>query len=90
MANTRSAAKRARRSLKQRARNLVIDSKTKSAVKKFIVGLTQEKSATDVVKTLYHEAVRQLDRAVSRGVIPKTRASRKISRLSARVKALAG
>jgi small subunit ribosomal protein S20 len=80
MPNTRSADKQARQALKHKIRNQMVKGSTKTAVKKAVVAL-QSKDAAQT-KAAYIEAVRAVAKAASKGVIPKQRAARKISRLS--------
>lgn len=79
MANTRSAKKRIKQNEKRRLRNRALRSEIRSAVKTAraaAVGKTP-KAAEEV-----HAAIRQLDRAVSRGVIHRNTAARKKSSLA--------
>jgi len=80
MANTRGAAKRARQALKRRARNLAVESETKTAIKNAIKAI-QEKNL-ELAKTAYVKAVQKLNIAASKNVLPKNRIARKISRLT--------
>lgn len=83
MANHPSALKRERQSKKRRDRNRGALSAVRTAVKKVQAALS-EKNA-EVVKTALKEATSFLDAAASKGIVPQKRASRKISRLAARV-----
>lgn len=85
MANTKSAAKRARQAKRRQVRNQMVKSKTKSALKRAMSHL-QEGNA-DLLKETYQQAVKTLSQAASAGVLPKRRAARKISRLTTKVKA---
>jgi small subunit ribosomal protein S20 len=84
MANTRTATKRARQALTRQARNQVVRSATRSAVRNVLDSVKKKDQAQ--AKTHYLQAVRALSKAASKGAIPKTRAARKISRLTALVK----
>jgi small subunit ribosomal protein S20 len=84
MANHPSAAKRARQSTKRQARNLVRKSHVRSAVKKFEEALA--KKDTKGAKDLLREAEGALARTAQKGTIKRKAASRKISRLAARLK----
>jgi small subunit ribosomal protein S20 len=86
LANHPSALKRERQSIKRRDRNRAVTSSIRTAVKKVQKAIS-EKNA-DGVKTAFHDATSMLDRAASKGVIPSKRASRKISRLAAKVNAV--
>jgi small subunit ribosomal protein S20 len=80
VANHKSATKRARQTIKRAERNRHTRSRAKSAVKSargaLAAGDTTETAAA--VKT----AEKILRRAASKGVIPKKRASRQVSRLA--------
>jgi small subunit ribosomal protein S20 len=80
MANTRQAAKRNRQSAKRQGENNLVKSKTRSAIKAAILAV--EKGDQDTIKKTYIQAIRELDKAASKGVIPKNRASRKIGRIT--------
>lgn len=85
MANHKSAAKRARQSLKRQA----VNSKRKSSVR------TEEKKLVKAIETkntkelpaLLKEFTSKVAKASQKGVFAKNTASRKIGRLSARVQA---
>jgi len=79
VANHPSALKRDRQSQKRRNRNRTIGSGVKTAVKKILTAITEK--SDDTPKKL-QEATAALNRAASKGVLPKKRASRKISRLT--------
>ncbi|MGD2215663.1 MAG: 30S ribosomal protein S20 [Gemmatimonadales bacterium] len=85
MPNTKSAIKRLRQSERRRTRNKAARSKLKTAVKKVRAASEPEQAAG-----LYHEAVRLLDRAASRGLIHKNQADRSKGRLAAHVKRIGG
>ena len=80
MANTRSAQKRNRQSLKRRARNLSIRNAVKTAVKKAREAVA---SGAPNAKDAVNAAKRMLDRAATRGVLHARNASRRVSRLAA-------
>jgi small subunit ribosomal protein S20 len=83
VANHPSALKRERQSKKRKDRNRGTLSSVRTAVKKVQAALS-EKNA-ELAKTALKEATSSLDGAASKGILPKKRASRKISRLAARV-----
>ena len=87
MANHKSALKRIRQSESRRKRNQHIRTQMRTMVKRcrdaFDSG--DETRSTDAFKI----AERELRRAVSKGVIPKQRADRSISRLAKRLNAVA-
>jgi small subunit ribosomal protein S20 len=84
MANTRSSAKRARQENKRSVRNTKNRSATRTAVKN-LMDLVPSKDAAKV-KDAYTSAIKSLSKAASKGVIPRTRAARKIARLTALIK----
>ena len=84
MANHPSALKRERQSRKRRLRNRAATSAIKTSVKKLTAALS-DSGAADAVKAAFTAAVSTLDRAAGKGIIPKKRASRKVSRLARQV-----
>jgi len=87
MANTRSAAKQARSSLRKQANNKSIKSRLHTLEKKFLAAVTDKK--TDDANALYRLLSSALDKAAKTQVIHRNNASRKKSRLSARLKTVA-
>lgn len=81
MANTRQSTKRARQAVKRQARNTAVKSNTKTALRKALSAVKPDGDVAQA-KEAYLAAVRALDKAASKGSIPKGRASRKISRLT--------
>jgi small subunit ribosomal protein S20 len=79
VANTRSAKKRIKQNLKRRLRNRAVRSSIRSLVKT-ARGVVTDK--TPQAKESVHEAIRQLDRAVSRGIIHRNTAARRKSALA--------
>ena len=84
MANTTSALKRVRQNEKRRLRNRAVRSQVRTAVKTARGAL--EQSGTDPRASVV-EAIRALDRAVSKGVIHRNTAARKKSALARRLTA---
>jgi small subunit ribosomal protein S20 len=76
VANTPSAKKRIKQNLKRRLRNRAVRSTIRSSVKTARAAVT-EKTPQAAVAVL--EAIRVLDRAVSRGIIHRNTAARKKS-----------
>ena len=74
MANTKSAAKRARQSIKRTARNRTVLTALKGKAKT-VKGATGDKAAAQTL-------ISALDKAVKRGVIHKNAANRRKSRLA--------
>ena len=86
MANHFSALKRARQTEKRTAANRANKSRLRSALRKFRTALGSGNK--DEAAVGYRETTSVLDKAVQKGVLHKNTASRKISRLSARIKSL--
>lgn len=84
MPNIRSAIKRMRSDSKKSARNQAVISQLKTYDKKLRKLTAEPEKALLVAK----EAISSYDRAVSRGIIPRGRADRKKSRISALLKKL--
>lgn len=80
MANTKSAEKRYRQSLKRRARNVNVRTTVKDAVKSAREAIASKDGAktTDALKA----ASKTLNKAASKGVLHKRTAARRISRLA--------
>ncbi len=86
MANHRSAIKRHRQSEKRRIRNTNVKSAIKTAVKGVRASI-KEGNAEEAAKKL-QKAITLLDGAVTKGVLHRNNASRKVSRLSIAVNSL--
>ena len=86
MANTLSAAKRARQAEKRRIHNASQRSNLRTYIKKVIASA----KSGDAAKTqaAYKQAVPVIDAAVSKGIVHKNKAARDKSRLNTRVKNL--
>ncbi len=87
MPRTRSAAKQARASIRRQLNNKSIKSKLHTLEKKFLALVTAKK-ATEAAAAL-SALTSALDKAAKTQVIHRNQASRKKSRLAARVKGLA-
>jgi len=87
MANTRSAAKQARASVRKQTHNKSIKSRLHTLEKKFLATVSAKKA--DDASALYRLLSSALDKAAKTQVIHRNNASRKKSRLSARLKAAA-
>lgn len=86
MANHQSAIKRHRQNLKRRARNVVIKSEMKTAIKQVketIASGNKENAAAALAK-----AARLLDKSVSKGTLHRNNASRNISSLTRAVNSM--
>jgi small subunit ribosomal protein S20 len=80
VANTKSAEKANRQSTKHRARNSHANSTVRTSVRKFRE--TLEGADAAAVTTGLKAAVREIAKAASKGIIHKSQAARRISRLS--------
>ena len=87
MANTKSAKKAARQTERRTAVNKTRRSRMRSSVRKVEEAIASGDAS--VAADALQNAVPIVMRAAQRGVIHKNTASRKVSRLTARVKALA-
>lgn len=86
MANTASAAKRARQSEKRRVRNRLIRTRMRNSIRRARVVLSagDREAAADVVG----QACRELDKAAQKGIIHRNTAARTKSRLAQRLNTL--
>ena len=86
MANTISAKKRVRQTVRRTEQNKERRSRLRNAIKKVEDAvLSSNKEAAQIA---FKNAEPEIMRGVTKGVLPKNTASRKLSRLSARIKAL--
>ena len=86
MATHKSALKRIRQNLKRRQRNRHVKGGMRTVVKSFREAL--ETGDRDAAAEKFRQAERALRRAASKGVIPKARANRSVSRLAKKLSAL--
>ena len=86
MANTASAKKRIRQNEKRRMRNRVWLTRARTSVKKARLAIDAGDREAAEVATL--TAIKQLDKAASKGVIHNNNAARRKSRLMKRLKAM--
>ena len=84
MPNTKSAKKRARQAEKRRIRNKSIRSYTKTMVKKVMKGV-DEGIPREELEARIRDAVKAIDKAVSKGVYHRNEGARRKSRLMAYV-----
>jgi small subunit ribosomal protein S20 len=83
VASHKSAIKRQKQTLKKQERNKSVRSMLKTLAKK--VELAVEAKSADAAKEALVKAMKAYDKAASAGIIHRTTASRKISRLSTKV-----
>ena len=86
MAHSASAKKRILVSERNRERNQAIKSRVKTMTKKVLT--TVDTKDLEASKTALSVAYKELDKAVSKGIMKKNTASRKKARLAAKVNAL--
>jgi small subunit ribosomal protein S20 len=84
MANTRSAAKQARASIRRGAQNKSIKSRLHTMEKKFLAAVADKKA--EDANAMYRLLSSALDKAAKTKVIHRNNASRKKSRLSVHLK----
>ncbi|MDP3705116.1 MAG: 30S ribosomal protein S20 [Legionellaceae bacterium] len=87
MANIKSAIKRARQNIKLRQHNASARSMYRTYVKNVIKAV--EAGNVEAARSAYASAQPIIDKAASKGLLHKNKASRIKSRLSARVKGMA-
>jgi small subunit ribosomal protein S20 len=85
LANHKSAAKRARQSVKKNARNSHVKAEVKTFERKLLKGIEAKAKDAKALLTAYTSTAMS---AVTKGVLRKETVSRHISRLSKRVSAL--
>ncbi|MGI6036280.1 MAG: 30S ribosomal protein S20 [Limnochordia bacterium] len=88
MPNIKSAAKRVRVTEKRTLRNRQVKATMRTAIRQYLQ--TLESGSREVAEASLRNAISQIDRAASKGVIHKNQAARKKSRLSKRLASLAG
>ncbi len=86
MAHTKSSKKRVVLGERNRLRNQAIKSRVKTFVKKVLVAV--ESNNVDEAKAALSVSFKELDKAVTKGVLKKNTASRTKSRLSLKVHTL--
>ncbi len=87
MANTPGAKKAVRKIARRTEVNKARRSRVRTYLRKFEEAVTAGDAGA--AKAAFVEAQSELMRAVSKGVVPKTTGSRKVSRLAAQLKKLA-
>jgi small subunit ribosomal protein S20 len=86
VANIKSQIKRNRQNEKARMRNKSVKSSLKTAIRKF--NEATEAGNTEAAAVLLRDASRQLDKAVSKGVIHKNQAANRKSAIAKRMGSL--
>jgi len=87
MANHKSSEKRIRRNARRTDINVSRRSRIRTFIKK--VESEIESGNVDAAKQAFAQVQPEMDKGVSKGIFHKNTAARKLSRLSARIKALA-
>jgi small subunit ribosomal protein S20 len=83
LANHKSAIKRAKQNEVRRLRNLTYKTRVKKAIKQVRAAISDK--SDDQAKESLCKAVSIIQKASSKGVIPRKRASRKISNLASQI-----
>jgi small subunit ribosomal protein S20 len=86
LANIKSAQKRARQSVKNRAHNMAMRSKMRTYLKKVAAAI--ESGDPAAAEASYQAAVPVLDSMVNKGIVHKNKAARHKSRLNTRIRSL--
>ena len=86
MANHKSAEKRARQALKRRDRNRIVRGSVRTQAKTVLKAI--DAGDAETARSQLRLAEREYRKATSKGVLKKTTASRKISRLAKAVNAV--
>ncbi|HMS44634.1 MAG TPA: 30S ribosomal protein S20 [Alphaproteobacteria bacterium] len=87
MAHSLSAKKRIRQSLKKAEVNQANTSRMRTSVKKVEVAIANNNK--EEAQNAFQAAQPEIHRSVNKGILHRNTAARKLSRLSARIKALA-
>ena len=82
----KSAIKRHRQNIKRQARNQVVRTRVRHAVRELREVIAKKETAT--AETMLRDTMKTLDKAVTKGVLHRNNAARRISRLSQQVAAL--
>jgi small subunit ribosomal protein S20 len=86
MANHKSAEKRIRQTAKRRTRNMARRNRIRSSVRKFEDAM--KAGDAQAAQAAFAQAMPEMHRGVTKGVLHKKTAARKLSRLHKRLKAL--
>jgi small subunit ribosomal protein S20 len=82
----KSAIKRHRQNVKQQARNQVVRTRVRHAVRELREVIAKKDAAN--AETMLRDTMKTLDKAVTKGVLHRNNAARRIARLSQQVDAL--
>ncbi|TCT16866.1 SSU ribosomal protein S20P [Natranaerovirga pectinivora] len=87
MANIKSAKKRIKVIATKTLRNKMIKSKVKSSIKKVVAAIEANDKA--LAKEQLQLAIKEIDKATTKGIYHKNTAARKVSRLTKNVNSIA-
>ncbi len=87
MANSKSAAKRARQTIKRTARNKAVRSKLKTDLKRFEQAMVSEDK--ELAEQRLKRAIITIDKAVTKGILHKNKAARTKSSITKKFNELA-
>jgi len=82
----KSAVKRHRQNVKRQVRNQVVRTRVRHAVRELREVIAKKDTAT--AETMLRDTMKTIDKAVTKGVLHRNNAARRISRLSQQVAAL--
>ena len=82
----KSAVKRNRQNVKRQARNQVVRTRVRHAVRELREVIAKKDTAN--AETMLRDTMKTIDKAVTKGVLHRNNAARRISRLSQQVAAL--
>ncbi len=88
MANTKSAAKRAKQGERRRKHNVALRSRMRTAIKKVLKAI--EAKDLDGAAAAFKTGAAEVDSMVNKGLTHKNKAARHKSRLNKAIKAVAG
>ncbi len=88
MANSKSAEKAARQAEKHRARNVMLRSRMRGAIRKVTAAVSA--GSGEVARAAYQAAVPVIDTLVNKKIIHRNQANRHKARLAAKLKSLKG
>lgn len=86
MANSRSAAKRARQNIKRRSHNMAMRSKVRTYIKRVVTAIDAGNKSD--AENFYKEALPVIDKMANNGILHKNKAARHKQRLNLRIRAL--
>jgi len=88
VANIKSAEKRNKQNEKRRQRNVQVKSSVRTAAKKIMKSLSVKDSKPEEIDKLQKDFIKTIDTAAQKGIVKKSAASRKKSRIAKKINAL--